>query len=113
MKQDLFAASISDAVTRDTIRSFYTQYGKILEPHGAVAWAGLHEYIGLYPEAQGDSFVCLETAHPAKFSEEIKVILDIEPELPDSLRTIESHSEEYISLENNYDQFKKLIIKNY
>jgi threonine synthase len=113
MNQDIFGASISDDVTRDTIRSFYMQYGKILEPHGAVAWAGLLEYTGLNHETPGDSFVCLETAHPAKFSDEIKGILGIEPELPDSLRSIESRKEEFISLENNYEQFKKLLIQNY
>ena len=40
-------------------------------------------------------------------------ILNIEPELPESLRKIESRTEEYISLENNYDSLKKFIIQNY
>jgi threonine synthase len=113
MKQDLYATSISDTLTRDTIRSFYMQYGKTLEPHGAVAWAGLMKYTGEKTETGGDLFVSLETAHPAKFRNEIKSILDIEPVLPDSLSRIESRTEEYISLENNYDQFKKLLIQNY
>ncbi len=113
MKKDFFATSISDAVTRETIRSFYNQYGKILEPHGAVAWGGLLEYLGSRPETCADTCVSLETAHPAKFSDDIKGILGIEPELPDSLRNIESRKEEYISLENNYDLLKKLIIQNY
>jgi len=113
MKKDFFATSISDARTRETIRSFYNQYGKMLEPHGAVAWAGLLEYIGNHPESSGDNCVCLETAHPGKFREEIKNILNIEPLLPDSLYRIESRTEEYISLENNYDLLKKFIIQNY
>ena len=87
----------------------------MLEPHGAVAWAGMQEYIKDHPDpGQKDVFcISLETAHPAKFRDEIKSVLNIEPELPESLRKIESRTEEYISLENNYDSLKKFIIQNY
>ncbi|TFG41597.1 MAG: threonine synthase, partial [Bacteroidia bacterium] len=113
MKKDLFASSISDSLTRETIRSFYNQYGKLIEPHGAVAWAGLKEYTESRKAHDEAYCVCLETAHPAKFRDEIKGILNIEPTLPDSLSNIESRTEEYISLENNYDLLKKFIIQSY
>jgi threonine synthase len=115
MRHDFSAARISDEKTRETIGSFYNKYGKILEPHGAVAWAGLQEYIqGHTDPGQKDVFcISLETAHPAKFSDEIRSVLKIEPELPESLRKIESRTEDYISLENNYDYLKKFIIQNY
>ncbi len=115
MKEDLYAVSISDKKTMETIGSFYRKYGLILEPHGAVAWAGMEDYIKDHPDADQKDVFCisLETAHPAKFSNEIKNAINIEPELPDSLRKIESRTEEYISLENNYDALKKFIIQNY
>ncbi len=115
MRQELSAISISDNKTRKTIRSFYNQYGKLLEPHGAVAWTGLQEYINNHPDHDQikEFCICLETAHPAKFRNEIKTVLNIEIELPDSLRKIESRTEEYISLENNYDLLKKFIVQNY
>jgi threonine synthase len=115
MRQEFSAISISDSKTRKTIRSFYNQYGKLLEPHGAVAWTGLQEYINNHPDPDHvkEFRVCLETAHPAKFRDEIKSILNIELGLPDSLHKIESRTEEYISLENNYDLLKKFIIQNY
>jgi threonine synthase len=115
MRWDFSAISISDNKTRKTIKSFYSQYGKLLEPHGAVAWTGLQEYIKNRPDPdhKEEFCICLETAHPAKFRDEIKSILNIEPKLPDSLRKIESGTEEYISLENNYDLLKKFIIQNY
>jgi threonine synthase len=115
MREDFSAVKISDNKTRETIGSFYNQYGKILEPHGAVAWAGMQKYILDHPEHNTKDVFCisLETAHPAKFSDEIMSLLNIEPELPESLRKIESRTEEYISLENNYDSLKKFIIQNY
>jgi len=115
MRQDFYASVVSDEKTRETIDSIYKKYGKILEPHGAVAWAGMKDYIRDHQsEGLNDAFcVSLETAHPAKFRDEIASILNFEPELPESLRKIESRTEEYISLENNYDSLKKFIIQIY
>ena len=113
MRHDFFATFISDNTTRKTISDFYSRYGKVLEPHGAVAWAGLEEAIKNHPGYQEELCFTVETAHPAKFRDEIKSIINIEPELPEALRKAESRSEEFLSLENNYDALRRLIIQNY
>jgi threonine synthase len=80
-----------------------------------VAWLGLQKYLRKKSDpVDSDSIsVCLETAHPAKFRNEIRNILNIDPELPESLVKIEGGIEDYISLENNYEILKKFIIRNY
>ncbi len=113
LKHDFFATFITDSKTREAIRDFYKKYGVLLEPHGAVAWSGLQEFLEKHPECNDKVCLAVETAHPAKFREEIKAILNIEPVLPESLRKAESLSEEFLSLENNYDLFHQFIIKNY
>lgn len=115
MKRELYAVSISDIETRNTVESFHSQYGMVLEPHGAVAWSGLQHYLNDHPPSPDDNqfCICLETAHPGKYREEIRSILNIETELPGSLDKIETGNEDYISLENNYDILKEFIIKNY
>ncbi|MDX9948269.1 MAG: threonine synthase [Bacteroidales bacterium] len=113
LRHDFFATFISDTETRETIREFYKNYGEVIEPHGAVAWAGLREFLEKHPECSDELCFAVETAHPAKFRDEIKDILNIEPELPESLRKVESQSEEFLSLENNYDLLHKFIIQNY
>jgi len=115
MKRELYAVSISDIETRNTVESFHSQYGMVLEPHGAVAWSGLQHYLNDHPPLPDDNkfCICLETAHPGKFREEIRSILNIETVLPGSLDKIETGNEDYISLENNYDILKEFIIKNY
>jgi threonine synthase len=115
MRNDLFAISVSDHATRKTIGTFYTQYGKLLEPHGAVAWAGLQEYLKSDPDnsAKDPLCICLETAHPAKFREEINNVLKIKLKLPDSLSGIEFRNEEYISLENKYESLRNYITQYY
>jgi threonine synthase len=115
MKGELYATSISDEETRSTIKLLYQQSGRVLEPHGAVAWKGLQKYLEDQTDSGEDSqfCVCIETAHPGKFREEIRSILNIETELPETLFKIETRNEEYISLENNYEIFKNFIVQNY
>ena len=115
MRMDLYGASFSDQETRQAIISFYSHYRILLEPHGAVAWLGLQEYLKNHsPANEMNTFnVCLETAHPSKFTEEISTLLNIELNHPDSLTHIEARIEEYISLENNYEVLKEFIIRNY
>lgn len=115
MRHDLFAISVSDETTRETMKQFYYDFGKLLEPHGAVAWHGLAEYIKTIDNAENEGIinVSLETAHPAKFRDEIRQLLDTDPEVPESLASVEIKKEEYISLENNYPLLKEFIVKNY
>jgi threonine synthase len=79
----------------------------ILEPHGAVAWAGLIRY--LKTGEKPDLAISIETAHPAKFPEEITKILGIEPEIPPSLLDLDKKEEHYLSIDKDYNQFKKIL----
>ena len=88
MRRRIFSVAVSDEETRLTIKRVYEQYGVVLEPHGAVGWRGLEAYL----ERFGDFPLCvsLETAHPAKFPDEITELLKIIPELPPSMKEIEN-----------------------
>ena len=113
MRKDLWSISISDTQTRQTISNAYRQYGTLFEPHGAVGWAGLMEYLRSKPEFNTTDQLCisLETAHPAKFPEEIEKILSIVPTLPSSLEGIDSQSEFVTNLEHDYQAFKEYLLK--
>jgi threonine synthase len=113
MRRDFFAVSISDEITKETIKEVYEKYSVLLEPHGAVGWAGLQRFLHNHPQATTLLCVSLETAHPAKFPEHINEILSIDPELPESLAGLENKEEFYSSLNNDYDKFKDFLKKNY
>ena len=115
MRRELWSVSISDEQTRQTIAEAHKQYGTILEPHGAVGWAGLMDYLGSVPEEDSAGRLCisLETAHPAKFPKEIKRILAIEPELPLSLEGIDHLPEHVSDIDNSYEAFKDYLIKTF
>ena len=51
----------------------------------------------------------METAHPAKFPEEIQSLLGIDPELPASLAGLESKQEEYGRLTTAYEPFRDFL----
>lgn len=112
MREVFYAVSVTDDETREEIASCYNQYKLLLEPHGAVAWRGTNEYFRKYNNNR-DLSISLETAHPAKFPEELQRVININPPLPASLAGIEDKPEHYDSLENNYDEFKDFIKKNY
>jgi len=115
MQEELFAVSISDERTKQTIEQAYKRYGLLLEPHGAVGWAGLQEYLSRYPESDTPEQLCvsLETAHPAKFPEEIKRLIVVEPLLPKSLEGLEQKPEQYIKIDNDYNSFKHYLKINF
>ncbi len=110
MRGNIFSISISDEVTKECIKKTYDTYGVILEPHGAVGWRGLEIYLEQY----GDFSPCvsLETAHPAKFPDEIIELLGITPELPDSMKDIDKREGEPVELPVDYETFKEYLRDN-
>ncbi len=113
MRRDLYSVSISDDATRDAIRSAHRSHGVVLEPHGAVGWAGLERFV--HDEGVGaDALaVSVETAHPAKFPEEIQALIGIDPELPPSLVGLEDRPEHYDALTTDYEPFRRELLARF
>ena len=110
MKKHIYSVSISDRETKKTIKRIYDQHKVLLEPHGAVGWRGLEVYLELF----GDVPLCisLETAHPAKFPDEIRELLGINPELPPSLKDIDERSGDPAFLNADYETVKTYLLQN-
>ena len=106
LRKDLYAVSISDGETRATIRNAYDRYGVILEPHGAVGWAGLERYVRDNPAVADALAVSIETAHPAKFPEEIQALLGVDPDPPPGLVGLEDRREQYETMPAEYGPFR-------
>ncbi len=115
MHQEIFAVSISDDQTKEMIEKAYKEHKLLLEPHGAVGWYGLQNFLSDNPKMNDPEQLCvsLETAHPAKFPQQIQEILNIDPALPPSLAGLEDKEESYDILENNYPAFKEYLVKKY
>ncbi|MBN1364912.1 MAG: threonine synthase [Syntrophaceae bacterium] len=109
MRKYIFSVSITDEQTRETIKSVYKRYHVILEQHGAVGWAGLEEYFKRFPEQK--LAICLETAHPAKFPEEIEKLLGLTIPVPESMKSIDQREGSAVAISNDYNNFKNYLLK--
>ena len=77
-KENLFSSSkVNDSETKKIIQEIYQSFGYILDPHTAVAAAE-----ALSKSNQGNPYVVLSTAHPAKFPkiyEELGIEINLLP----------------------------------
>jgi len=113
MDKIFVAQSVTDEQTRETIRQAWAQYHIVLEPHGAVGWKCVEDFIAKEKPSAEQLLISLETAHPAKFPQAIIDTIGVDPELPDSLKEIESKEEYYDSIDGNYPTFKEYLDKRY
>jgi len=112
MRRDLFSSTVSDDQTRATIQQAWAEHKLLLEPHGAVGWRGFLDYCAA--ESLGDSpAVVLETAHPAKFPEEIERVLGFSPDVPASLSALDKLPEDFDRMPVDYGQFQKYLLSRY
>jgi len=111
MKRELWATSVNDADTRETIIDAWKESSLLLEPHGATGWLGLKRYLDENPVSL--TAVAVETAHPAKFPEEIETLLGFSPEVPPSLLKVERATENYRTMAADYNAFRELILEKY
>lgn len=112
MRRDLFSTSVSDEQTRATIREAWTQHKLLLEPHGAVGWRGFLDYCEREPLGHRPAVV-LETAHPAKFPEEIERLLGFSPEAPPSLAALDKLPEDFDQMPVDYERFREYLLRQY
>jgi threonine synthase len=70
MRNMVYPASLTDAVTLKTMERVYKKYGVFLDPHGAVAFAAAEEIAPRLDQA--GHFVILATGHPAREATAVK-----------------------------------------
>ena len=107
MREEIYAVSISDEETRQTIREAYSQYKVLLEPHGAVGWAGLVRYLDEFGD--WSPAVSLETADPAKFPDEIVRLTGVNPSLPPAMASLDEKEEHYLEMDGSYASLKNYL----
>ncbi len=92
MKKDIFAMSVSNQEHYRTMNEVYNKFKVILDPHGAVGWRILEDFLVKSPNHLA---VLYETADPGKFPEDVKQAINIIPKLPEGMK-MQAKSEERI-----------------
>lgn len=107
MRQDITGYHFTDEETRQTMKAVYEKHGYLLDPHGAVGYAALDNYLSEH-KATG---IFLETAHPAKFLDVVEETLGKKIEIPKRLAACLSKPKQAVLLENSYEALKAFLQK--
>lgn len=105
---------ISDQQTLETIKSYYKKVGYILDPHSAVGVSAAKRSID---RTSSDMFyISMSTAHPAKFSQAVKLALkdehgfDFEKTvLPPELDRLAQMEKRVATVENSWETVREII----
>ncbi len=81
--------------------------GYVLDPHGAVGYLGLRNFMKINPGEYVGIF--LETAHPGKFKSVVDEVLGIDLELPARLKEFMKGEKKADALPNDYGAFKEYL----
>ncbi|PPR79251.1 MAG: Threonine synthase [Alphaproteobacteria bacterium MarineAlpha2_Bin1] len=106
--KDLFVAkSVDEESTKKTIRYYWSNYKKLIDPHTAVGLSAGRSI----PFLDGKN-IFLATAHPSKFPAAVKSSIGIVPELPLNIKNIFEKKQVFTSLENIEEVVKEYFHKN-
>ncbi|MFH0735361.1 MAG: threonine synthase [bacterium] len=104
----IFSRSKSDEETLIAIEEVYDKYNYLIDPHGAVGYAVLHDYVD-NQDVKYNSII-LETAHPAKFTEVMEKAISDKIKLPEELKKCLLKEKVSIKISNRYEEFKEFLI---
>jgi threonine synthase len=107
MRKDITGFFFSDNETKQAMQQVYAQSRYVLDPHGAVGYLGLKEFLKLNADYSG---VFLETAHPAKFLEVVEATIHQRPDMPPRLALFLNKDKDTKHCSTHYDSFKALIV---
>lgn len=106
LREKMNAVSISDEQTRQTMREVYDNYGYVLDPHGAVAFRALADFLSDNKNQKG---FFLATAHPVKF-DSVKEIIGTFGKQPAPVEELLSRPKQSIEMGADYDHLKEILL---
>ena len=107
IKNMMSGYSISDADTKATLKEVYEKYQYLCDPHGAVAFNALQQYLSTHT---GEKGIMLETAHPVKFYDVVEPVIQQKVELPEAIRGIMTKKKESILMKPSYNMLKEYLL---
>lgn len=109
LKKNLSSYSFTDEDTKTALSEIHKKYNYVADPHGAVGYLGAMKHLEKH---QNDHVVFLETAHPTKFLNVVKDVIDIKVELPKQIKFVINKKKVSIKISNYNDLEGYLIVKN-
>jgi threonine synthase len=107
IKNILSSCTVSDGATAEALKNLYHSNGYLMDPHGAVAYAGLKQYLRNHPSDQG---IFLETAHPVKFYDVVEPIIGEKVPIPVAVQSLLGKQKISIKMDPDYDLLKDYLL---
>jgi threonine synthase len=104
LKKRFGSVSVSDDETKATIKKVYSDTGYLLDPHGAVAYKALNDYLQKH---ENDKGILLETAHPVKFPDVIENLLSIKIPIPKEAEALFLKEKQSVLIKANFEKVKE------
>lgn len=109
LQQKMSSYSFSDQQTVAAMEQVWKTNGYMLDPHGAVGYLGLKQYL-----AQGGNNatgIFLETAHPVKFADTAPEGLQAAIEIPERVKALYAQPKHAVLLPNEYEALKEWMMQ--
>lgn len=110
MRERITGYAFTDQETEQAIKEVYEKYRYIIDPHGAVGYLAILEYL---KEAPSTTNILLETAHPTKFIDDVERVIEQKIELPEQLEKIKDKQKESVRMSTDFMGFKKWLLQSY
>ncbi len=107
LKKALSSSTVSDMITIASIKELYDRYNYLADPHGAVGYRSLRNWLDKNPSAKG---IFLETAHPVKFPDVVEKSTGQQVSLPASLGTMMRKEKKTIFIKPIFAELKEYLL---
>jgi threonine synthase len=107
LANDVLGCHYSDGQTNDAMQDVFNRRNYVLDPHGAIGYLGLRDYLQSNPDSVG---IFLETAHPAKFKEVVEAAIHSSIEMPDRLNSFLKKEKQSMKAKSSFDYLKNFLL---
>ena len=108
LKKVLGSCSVSDEQTKATLREVYNNHHYLTDPHGAVGYYALQQYLLQHPGLKG---IFLETAHPVKFYDVVEPVINEKVAVPEAVEAILDLPKKSTRMNADYEQLIQYLLK--
>ena len=105
--KDVVGFSYRDAQIKTTIKELYEQTGYVIDPHSAIGYMGLKDYLQTHKSAKG---FFLATAHPSKFADAVQPVLQKDILIPDRLQVLMKKEKQAIIIPADFEALKNYLV---